>query len=187
MARAALSYILTLTLEEHPEISLGSYDRIIPNQATLPKGGFGSLIALPLQAVARKIGNSCFVNDDWVPHWDQWSFLYSLHRMSKAEVAALVERSKNENRSLIELGASARDEEKPWTFFLPLWSTLPPDNRPSSTTESPIDVVLANRIYISQDMLTDELHGFPKSRRFLTFQIKKLAKSAAVPGGGRGR
>ena len=62
MVRAALNYIITLTLEAHPEISLDSYDRIIPNQGTLPKGGFGNLVALPLQFEARKLGNSCFVN-----------------------------------------------------------------------------------------------------------------------------
>ena len=159
MARAALSYIITLALEAHPEISLDSYDRIIPNQATLPKGGFGNLIALPLQAEARKIGNSCFVNDDWVAYGDQWAFLSSILRISKADVAALVARSKNENRSLIEVGTSVRDEDKPWTFFLPLWSTLVPDNFMSKSVATPIEVVLANRVYVSQDGLTDELRS----------------------------
>ena len=159
MVRAALSYILTLTLEAHPEISLDSYDRIIPNQATLPKGGFGSLVALPLQAVARKVGNSCFVNDDWVPYEDQWTFLSSIRRLTKAEVATIVERSKKENRSLIEVGSSARDEDKPWAFFLPLWSTLSPADQPASIAETPIEVVLANRVYIAQEGLTDELRS----------------------------
>lgn len=147
MARAALSYILTLTLEAHPEISLDSYDRIIPNQATLPKGGFGSLVALPLQAVARKVGNSCFVNDDWVPYEDQWAFLSSIRRLTKAEVATIVERSKKENRSLVEVGSSARDEDKPWTFFLPLWSTLSPADRSASIAETPIEVVLMQSLF----------------------------------------
>ena len=159
MARAALSYIITLTLESHPEISLDSYDRIIPNQATLPKGGFGNLIALPLQFEARKVDNSCFVNDDWVPYRDQWAFLSSIRRLTKTEVAALVERSKSENRSLIEVGSAVRDEDRPWTFFLPLWSTLIPDNRPSPGEAIPIEVVLANRVYISQEGLTDELRS----------------------------
>ena len=159
MVRAALSYIITLTLEAHPEISLDSYDRIIPNQATLPKGGFGSLVALPLQYEARKIDNSCFVNDDWVAHDDQWAFLSSIHRMSKAEVALLVSRAKNENRSLVELGNSEREEDRPWTFFLPLWSTIALADRPSPVVEKPIEVVLANRVYVSQEFLTDELRS----------------------------
>ncbi len=159
MVRAALSYIITLTLEAHPEISLDSYDRIIPNQATLPKGGFGNLVALPLQFEARKLGNSCFVNDDWVPYDDQWAFLSSVRRLSKAEIAALVARAKSENRSLVEMGNAARDEEKPWTFFLPLWSTLTPGDSPSPIAETPIEVVLANRIYVFQEGLTDELRS----------------------------
>lgn len=159
MVRAALFYIITLTLEEHPEISLDSYDRIIPNQATLPKGGFGNLVALPLQAAARKIGNSCFVNDDWMPYDDQWSFLSAIRRISKEEVVALVERSKSENRSLIEVGTSARNEDKPWIFFLPLWSVPVPDNQSAPIEETPIEVVLANRVYVSQEGLTDELRS----------------------------
>ena len=159
MVRAALSYIITLTLEAHPEISLDSYDRIIPNQATLPKGGFGNLVALPLQFEARKLGNSCFINDDWVPYDDQWAFLSSVRRLSKAEIAAIVARAKSENRSLVEMGNVARDEEKPWTFFLPLWSTLTPGDCPSPISETPIEVVLANRIYVSQEGLTDELRS----------------------------
>ena len=159
MVRAALSYVLTLALESHPEISLDSYDRIIPNQATLPKGGFGNLIALPLQAEARKIDNSVFVDDDWVPYHDQWAFLSSIRRIPKSEIATLVQRSKSENRSLIEVGASVRDEDKPWTFFLPLWSTLAPNCRPPSAAATPIEVVLANRVYVSQNGLTDELRS----------------------------
>ena len=161
MVRSALFYIITLTLEEHPEISLDSYDRIIPNQATLPKGGFGNLVALPLQAEARKVGNSCFVNDDWITYDDQWGFLSSIRRISKAEIVRLVERAKSENRSFIEVGDAARNEDKPWTFFLPLWSVPAQENRQpvSDAVVTPIEVVLANRIYVSQNGLTDELRS----------------------------
>jgi len=55
--REVLTYVMTLVIEEHPEVSLDSYDRIIPNQDTLPKGGFGNLIALPLQAEPRRVDN----------------------------------------------------------------------------------------------------------------------------------
>ena len=36
-------------MERRPDIGLDSYDRFFPNQDTLPQGGFGNLIALPLQ------------------------------------------------------------------------------------------------------------------------------------------
>ncbi len=158
-ARAALSYILTLTLEAHPEISLDSYDRIIPCQSTLPKGGFGNLIALPLQFEARKIGNSVFVDDDWVPYEDQWKFLASLKSISASEIDGLVGRSKAEHRSLIETGNEARDEDKPWAYFLPLWTAAEPPSKIAKPESKPIEVVLANRVYISQDALTDELRS----------------------------
>src|SRR5882724_10110508 len=61
LARKFGSHILTETMERRPEVGLSSYDRFFPNQDTLPKGGFGNLIALPLQGRARSAGNSVFV------------------------------------------------------------------------------------------------------------------------------
>ena len=54
LARKLGSHILTETMELRPEVGFGSYDRLFPNQDTLPKGGFGNLIALPLQKQARR-------------------------------------------------------------------------------------------------------------------------------------
>ena len=48
LARRLGAYILTETMERRPEVDLESYDRFFPNQDTLPRGGFGNLIALPL-------------------------------------------------------------------------------------------------------------------------------------------
>ena len=62
MARNLGSYLLTETMEGRPEIGLASYDRLFPNQDTLPKGGFGNLIALPLQKKPRAAGNSVFLD-----------------------------------------------------------------------------------------------------------------------------
>ena len=159
IARAALSYILTLTLELHPEISLDSYDRIIPNQGTLPKGGFGNLIALPLQAAARKVDNSVFVNDDWVPYEDQWKFLASVRRIEKHEIFRIVDRSKAQHRTIVEIGLQPRDETQPWASSLPLWLVDTSNGAGVEAHRKPIDVVLANRIYVSQEKLTDEMRG----------------------------
>jgi hypothetical protein len=62
LAREFASWLLTETLERRPEVGLDSYDRLFPNQDTMPKGGFGNLIALPLQKRARGQGNSVFVD-----------------------------------------------------------------------------------------------------------------------------
>jgi hypothetical protein len=48
LARKLASHVLTETMERRPDVGLDSYDRFFPNQDTLPQGGFGSLIALPL-------------------------------------------------------------------------------------------------------------------------------------------
>ena len=62
LARNLGSHILTETMDDRPEIGLQSYDRFFPNQDTLPRGGFGNLIALPLQKRPRANGNSVFIN-----------------------------------------------------------------------------------------------------------------------------
>ena len=48
LARKLGAHLLTETMERRPGIGLDSYDRFFPNQDTLPQGGFGNLIALPL-------------------------------------------------------------------------------------------------------------------------------------------
>ena len=153
--REVLTYVMTLVLEEHPEVSLNSYDRIIPNQDTLPKGGFGNLIALPLQAEPRKADNSVFVNDDWVPYADQWAYLSSVERVSRVAVEVILQKARNERRLLLPSARTAADGERPWAFFLPLWSTgqyvAPQDPLPPLAD---VRVVMANRVYVEQKNLT---------------------------------
>ena len=64
-ARKLGSLILTKAMEKRSELSFSSYDRLFPNQDTMPSGGFGNLIALPLQGQARKNDNTVFVNKDF--------------------------------------------------------------------------------------------------------------------------
>ena len=75
------SHILTETMERRPDIGLDSYDRFFPNQDTLPQGGFGNLIALPLQKQPRELGNSLFLDEHSTPHSDQWAFLSTVRRI----------------------------------------------------------------------------------------------------------
>lgn len=78
-------------MEWCPDIGFDSYDRFFPSQDTMPAGGFGNLIALPRQKVPRSNGNSVFVDDELRPYDDQWAFLSTLKRLSRAEVDILVE------------------------------------------------------------------------------------------------
>ena len=71
LARRFGYLILTRAIERRHQIGFDSYDRFFPSQDTLPKGGFGSLIALPLQEKAREKGNSLFLDRAFDPYPDQ--------------------------------------------------------------------------------------------------------------------
>ncbi len=79
-ARKMGSYLITETMADRHELPMTSYDRFFPNQDSMPRGGFGNLIALPFQDGPRQQGNAVFVHETWTPFADQWSFLASLRR-----------------------------------------------------------------------------------------------------------
>jgi superfamily II DNA or RNA helicase len=120
----------------------------------MPAGGFGNLIALPLQNGPRQMGNSVFVDDELRPHDDQWTFLSSLSRMSRNELAALVEQASAAGRIVGVRLPLDDDEEEPWM--------APPSRRKS---EQPIvgmmpervDLVLSNQVYIDRTKLPPSL------------------------------
>jgi len=89
LARKMGAFLLTQTMERRPEIGLDSYDRFFPSQDTLPKGGFGNLIALPLQKKPREQGNSLFLDENFVPYQDQWAYLSTLRQMNRQDVEAI--------------------------------------------------------------------------------------------------
>jgi len=89
VARNFGSHLLTETMENRPEIGLSSYDRLFPNQDTMPKGGFGNLIALPLQKGPREAGNTVFLDEQFRPLFDQWTFLSSVQKVPRSQVEAL--------------------------------------------------------------------------------------------------
>ena len=90
MARKLASALLTLTMERRYSVGLDSYDRLFPSQDKLPNGGFGNLIALPLQRGPRENGNSVFIDDHFRPYDDQWAFLSSIRRLTHHETQALI-------------------------------------------------------------------------------------------------
>jgi hypothetical protein len=84
-ARKMACFLPTETMAHH-QLSMESYDRLFPNQHTLPRGGFGNLIALPLQHGPRQEGNTVFVDDHLAPYQDQWVFLTSVSRIDPTTV-----------------------------------------------------------------------------------------------------
>ena len=91
-ARRLGTLIVTKASSLHPEMSLSSYDRFFPNQDFLPAGGFGNLIALPLQAKPRELGNSVFLDENLEPFPDQWSHLAGLERIGPELLDEILER-----------------------------------------------------------------------------------------------
>lgn len=89
-ARQFGSGLLTRTMARRHELSFESYDRMFPSQDTLPDGGLGNLIALPLQGRARKQGNSVFVDESFVPYPKQWDFLEGLPLIRPDELEAFL-------------------------------------------------------------------------------------------------
>lgn len=85
-ARKMGCYLLTETMARRHQLSMKSYDRLFPNQDSMPRGGFGNLIALPLQREPRQLGNTVFVDEHFQAYADQWSFLSSAQRMTSSIV-----------------------------------------------------------------------------------------------------
>lgn len=110
-ARRLGSGLLTRTMARRHELSFASYDRLFPAQDTLPKGGFGNLIALPFQGQAQKEGNTLFIDSQYSPYPDQWAFLSTLPKISPEQLAACLSGlcENSDVGQLIEVS-----EEKPW-------------------------------------------------------------------------
>lgn len=102
--------VLTKTMESRPEIGLGSYDRMFPNQDWMPEGGLGNLIALPLQKAARAIGNSTFIDEQDRTHPDQWDFLEAVRRVSRDQIMDRL--GKRENGNVLGMNEVSLEEDK---------------------------------------------------------------------------
>jgi len=154
VARRLGAHLLTEAMERHPDIGFGSYDRFFPSQDTVPTGGFGNLIALPLQGGPRRNGNSLFLADDFRPHRDQWAFLSSLRRLSPAQVTAVADEAGRRGRVIgLRLPVEDRDEE-PWTA--PPSRRLPLPEIAGAVPER-IEAVLGDQVYIPRDGLPSGL------------------------------
>ena len=142
-ARCLGNAILTEAMEREGCMSFKSYDRFFPNQDFMPAGGFGNLVALPLQGKARKNGNSVFVNNDFVPFADQWSYVQDMKKMSASEVERLG--SIHDKGPLGELSKSS--ESTPWER---------PQPRPMTKADFPkaITITRSSGIYIPTENLS---------------------------------
>lgn len=102
LARRFGTWLMAKATALRPTMPLGSYDRFFPNQDSLPSGGFGNLIALPLQSKARENGNTVFLDDDFAPHPDQWAFLSQFPSLDRARLDGLLDKELPESGSEVD-------------------------------------------------------------------------------------
>lgn len=136
-ARRLGNAILTEAMTRNGQMSFNSYDRFFPNQDYLPEGGFGNLVALPLQGQARRKENSVFVDNDFLVYKDQWAFLYNLKKIQESTIDQLLRLHYQE-----ELGKlSMSSEHKPWVTPLP-------QNITQEDFHAKVEIIKADKLYI---------------------------------------
>jgi hypothetical protein len=176
VARKLGSHILTETMERRPDLGLDSYDRLFPNQDTPPKGGFGNLIALPLQKSARERGNSIFLDEQFNPHPDQWAFLSSIQRISRSRVEALAREAETKGRVVgVRMAIAEDDDDEPWTAPPSCRRKEPPITGPLPKT---IEMVLADQIYVPKEVLPPALRN--RLARLAAFQNPEFYRAQAM-------
>ncbi len=176
-ARRLGCFLLTETMNRRPQLSMASYDRLFPNQDTMPQGGFGNLIALPLQQAARKAGNTLFLDFRLEPHPDPWAHLANLPRMSPAKVGTLVEAAAKQGR-ILGVRFDPLDDglgETPWE--------RPPSGRPKKIRiEAPIPAtvkaVRSQQIFVEKAGLPAGLHA--EIKRLAAFQNPDFYQKQAM-------
>ena len=170
LARNLGSFLLTEAMARRYEISMSTYDRLFPSQDNMPRGGFGNLIALPLQKEALANGNTCFLNSDFEPYDDQWGYLRSVERLSQRSLDDLGRRIARGEA----LGVGSRfadDADSPW-LTIPSRRHLPPpiEGLRAKTAR----VVLGNLVYVEKKGLPDAL--LDRIRRLAAFQNPEFFK-----------
>ena len=145
LARRLGTHLFTETMKRNPDIGFESYDRLFPSQDTMPTGGFGNLIALPLQHGPRQNGNSVFLDESFEPYRDQWAFLSTLPRLTLVELMALVEAAGRQGQVIDLRRPHDEENEEPWDAPPSRLKRIPEITAPLPRS---LDVVLGNQIYI---------------------------------------
>jgi superfamily II DNA or RNA helicase/very-short-patch-repair endonuclease len=176
LARKLGSFILTESMGRRPEIGLDTYDHLFPNQDTLPHGGLGNPIALPLQKGPRERGNSVFLDGDFQPHPDQWAFLSSIRRIDRVAAEAIVTHAERKGRII---GLRFPPEEDDLSQF-----GAPHSSRRSARPHldgplpEQLELILSNQIYIAKKQVTPALQNH--LLRLAAFQNPEFYKAQAM-------
>lgn len=176
LARKLGALLLTSTMNRRPEIGMDSYDRLFPSQDTLPRGGFGNLIALPLQKKPREQNNSAFLDNDLNPYPDQWAFLSSIQKMAHQDLERIVKNVQEEGE-ITGVRAVVLDEteNEPWKLTPSRKYKEPPIIGP---LPDQLNLVISNQIYIEKEGLPAPLRN--RLIRLAAFQNPEFYKAQAM-------
>jgi superfamily II DNA or RNA helicase len=150
-ARRLGTALISHTCARTRQLKLASYDRLFPNQDTMPKGGFGNLIALPLQKKSREDGCSVFVDSALHPYPDQWAFLASIAPMTAHDIEPTILRATGGMHPLDVTFIDEEDHQEPWKRPISLAAKLG-DAMPKSLT-----LTVANLVYFEKAHLPQAL------------------------------
>lgn len=170
-ARALGATLLTLAMKAHARLSFKSYDRMFPNQDRMPKGGFGNLIALPLQVASARHGGSLFVDEQLQPYVDQWTFLSGIQKLSALQVDEITARFHMPPLGALrleddEVAAAARPWQKRATALKP--GDVPPS----------VEVTLADRLYLPVEGFSNQAQN--QLKRLAAFRNPQFHRAQAM-------
>lgn len=169
--------LLTRTMEKRHEIGLDSYDRLFPSQDTLPKGGFGNLIALPLQKGPREHENSVFLNELFEPYPNQWEFLESVPRVKADALSTLIRDLAPQGNALGVrlLLPEEQNVEAPW-----LWRPSRARREEKITEPLPdtVRIIRSNLLYVEKNSLPSSMQD--RLIRVAAFQNPEFYKAQAM-------
>jgi superfamily II DNA or RNA helicase len=171
-ARQLGAALTSYTCDRTRQLSLASYDRLFPNQDTMPKGGFGNLIALPLQKQPRESECSVFVDEHLQPYSDQWAFLASIRPMSRRDLEDAILRATGGRHPLDVAFAAEEEGSKPWQRPSPVPARI------AGPLPESLPLVVANQIFIAKADLPQPLAN--RLIRLAAFQNPEFHKDQAM-------
>ena len=173
-ARRLGSGLISATCARTRQLKLTSYDRLFPNQDTMPKGGFGNLIALPLQKYPRELGRSVFVDANLQPLPDQWAFLESIRPLPLEQIEVVLTKLVGDRHPLDIAYAEVPDEnvETPWI------RAAKPDVKLTGAMPKAVRATIGNQLYIEKAGLPQSLMN--RLIRLAAFQNPEFYKAQAM-------
>ena len=156
LARNLGTEIIKAAMQKRHSIPFESFDRFFPNQDEIPKGGYGNLIALPLQGRAVKEGHSVFVNESFIPYEDQWAFLSSVQKISERLVRKTINEIEKSLPDFVEKDESENETKKINTTII---SQENKESLNQSDFSDTVKIVLSYCVHISKKGSSEKALG----------------------------